>query len=808
MSVELLYTSAPNGLKQGSRGFCTVLSTQGMPVNLASRLELLSGYRHIFPPQDAQANLNPVAWSHVSLTMAGQVTSILSRIAAYGVDYSGRTNKLAHHVVVGPSERIAAGPAWLLQSPGLMRSEWGGVCETPASGPPIVQANQSARVCETWKSLTGDAGWGGVVAEALVAPAGKPLWVIYRLDQQRSLLELMNESIALLPESQRWQATFSTYYTNLPPEVDCKVRFVVEGTEEASKLASRGSSILLSPGIPLASASAFVESARTGAAIAVPAPAAPATRPAAPTSRPAATIDIESMWDEPENTPLHRTSKVLPPSATLATSLPESPPAIATPPKFKGTVPPAISSRQHKGSKAKLAAMLGVPLILLASVATAWAIFSKSNEVELAKAKPWVEPLNEAPPNHVPPNGDDIGSVDAQTPPPNQLEKTKDRNPETNTGSEEQPSSVGQPQSPQSSASASPTPSASTHDTVPTAGDDPPNMPNDPDDPSARGNGEESVPAEVPTPNNKEDINEADTEETSAPPPTINVPVVFVITVDLKNISCKRSGVTFAVSGFENLSDEVKAIEGELVLDESDESWINVDAVDSSVSQPLGQYAASPSNYLFLSGRKQGKALNDVTIGISKKNDSVYLHLFADSKNNDKEAFTTQLNDSLRTLQSDWGAISDLTKQVFQSHENLKLIGTVRKDLKLASFDNAVTVKKLIEYSSYVVSLEKSWNDFVETKKRMLTGLYGKDENRITQELRPWSDHASRVRAVKERLTDCLKKASDLNGKSKMQIGTLALKSIDSDDEPNQVKLGLAVELRFDFPDAEKQEAN
>lgn len=358
MSVELLYTSAPNGLKQGSRGFCTVLSTQGMPVNLASRLELLSGYRHIFPPQDAQANLNPVAWSHVSLTIGGQVTSILSRIAAYGVDYSGRTNKLAHHVVVGPNERIAAGPARLLQSPGLMRSQWDGACATPPTGPLITQANQAARVCQTWQSLTGDAGWGGVVAEALVAPAGKPLWVIYRLEQQQSLLEMMNEAISLLPEAQRWQATFSTYYTNLPPEVDCKVRFVVEGTEESTKLASRGSSILLTPGVPLTSTSAYVESARTGASITVPASAAPVTRPAA-------MIDIESMWDEPSNTPLHRTSKVLPPSATLATSLPESPPAIAMPPKLKGALPPAISSHQRKGSKAKLAAMVGVPLILV-----------------------------------------------------------------------------------------------------------------------------------------------------------------------------------------------------------------------------------------------------------------------------------------------------------------------------------------------------------------------------------------------------------------------------------------------------------
>ena len=55
MTQELFYTSAPRGLKPGSRGFCTVMSTAGMAKNLADRLEALSGYRHVYPPNDPQA---------------------------------------------------------------------------------------------------------------------------------------------------------------------------------------------------------------------------------------------------------------------------------------------------------------------------------------------------------------------------------------------------------------------------------------------------------------------------------------------------------------------------------------------------------------------------------------------------------------------------------------------------------------------------------------------------------------------------------------------------------------------------------
>ena len=95
MSQELLYTSAPHGLKPGSRGFCTVLSTQGMTAPLASALEGLSGYRPVFPPGDEQHDLNPITWSHVTMAVAGRTSHILSRVAEYGLDYSQRTNKLA-----------------------------------------------------------------------------------------------------------------------------------------------------------------------------------------------------------------------------------------------------------------------------------------------------------------------------------------------------------------------------------------------------------------------------------------------------------------------------------------------------------------------------------------------------------------------------------------------------------------------------------------------------------------------------------------------------------------------------------------
>ncbi|TWU26779.1 hypothetical protein Pla52o_06340 [Novipirellula galeiformis] len=264
MSLELLYTSTTSGLRQGSRGFCTVLSTAGMPVNLASRLETLSGYRHVFPPQDANAETNPICYSHLRVKVGGISSSVLSRISAYGVDYSGRSNKLAHHVVAEAFEQAPAGPAWVLSQKAILREQWDGNNETPPTGPAIPMQNQVPAICQAWKAVMGDAGWGGHVADTFRASAARPLWIIFDLSQNAELLSLLNESIALLPEAERWLTTFSTYYTNLPPEIECRVRCVLAGTEEARLASARGGVIDLTQPQTLTATSPLIELARNG----------------------------------------------------------------------------------------------------------------------------------------------------------------------------------------------------------------------------------------------------------------------------------------------------------------------------------------------------------------------------------------------------------------------------------------------------------------------------------------------------------------------------------------------------------------
>ncbi len=383
MSAELLYTSAPQGLKPGSRGFSTVMHTAGLPSNMASRLESLSGYRHVFAPNHPQASSNPVCYSHLKFVVGSKQVSILSRIADYGIDYTQRTNKLAHHVVLESTELPAAGPAWLISQPGFMRNNWNGTCQILPAGPNVPRADASAAVCHNWQAVMGDAGWGGILADAFLSSDPKPTWVIFELHQSPLLMSLIQESIALLSPPDRWRATFSTYVTNLPPEADCKVRCVLAGSDEARQVAARGKVLLLSRPMTLETSSVMIQLARTGqAARSVPAPL-PAPVPApSPRLAPAPTApdpfendsadfdQFELQLAEPDvpDTPKRR-MPVAPAAPGIANGLKKKR-SVAPPPRLtnkqNSPLPPPHSSNQSVPPL--MMAMIGLLTLMLVVV--------------------------------------------------------------------------------------------------------------------------------------------------------------------------------------------------------------------------------------------------------------------------------------------------------------------------------------------------------------------------------------------------------------------------------------------------------
>ncbi len=347
MSHELVYTSAPQGLKPGSRGFCTVVTTANMARNLMERLESFSGYRHAFMVHEAGAAQNPINYTHYHTAIGGRKYHVLSRIADAGLDYTQRSNKLAHHVALEPGETAAApgGPAWVMAAPGFFVDQWDGQVRTLAAGSQPTPSDRPPKVCRLWKQLIGDAGWAGVLAESALGQ-GSPMSVIFPAGTPT--LELVVEALALLPPERRWQVTFSTYFTKAPAGVDCQWRFVLDGTPEAASLRrdARAAVIDLCRPLERAQGAELVEAARTGVTprrMAVRA-AAPLSRPVTGTQRPTpAAVASDDEADE----------------LTLA---PLSPPS----PARRSAVPPPWQTAKRPKSTLYLLPIAVVGLLILA----------------------------------------------------------------------------------------------------------------------------------------------------------------------------------------------------------------------------------------------------------------------------------------------------------------------------------------------------------------------------------------------------------------------------------------------------------
>ena len=279
MAYEIVYTSSKAGLAAGSKGFCIVGATNGIPPATLKTLESLSGYRHLHPPAGGPHPSNPTVFSHLILPTG---ESILSRKCDAGLDYSGRSNNLSHHFVVTSTEQLAAGPARTMAFPGMMLQQWEGDSRALASRN-VQSASELSGPCSAWQRATGDAGWAGELANTANNGNKSEAYIVF--DEGIDCFPLIDEALSLLPPQDRWQVTFSTFLTALPPNMKCQWRCVMKGSKEYQSMPPHGHIFKFDLTKPLGKApdSALATAARTGnrIAIAVKAPT-PAIVPAKP----------------------------------------------------------------------------------------------------------------------------------------------------------------------------------------------------------------------------------------------------------------------------------------------------------------------------------------------------------------------------------------------------------------------------------------------------------------------------------------------------------------------------------------------
>jgi hypothetical protein len=254
-----------------------------------TKLESLSGYEFCYGISDPRAGQNPVSFVHTTIAAAGETLDVLSRVAYCGPDYSSRANKIAHHVVLRPSERLPGGPGEMLRrlDSTCFRKQW---TSAPCELPPLELASSWAapatpQKAEHWERLTGDAGWAGALAQAFRRDRKTPAFVVFQ--PGADLLALFQESLAVLPPEERWAVCFSTYYTgSLPPDSPCHWRGVVAGSKAALEIARYPAAVVIGLTKPLGDAPGgdFTEAARVGAMV-KPILRAAAVAPASEVSR-------------------------------------------------------------------------------------------------------------------------------------------------------------------------------------------------------------------------------------------------------------------------------------------------------------------------------------------------------------------------------------------------------------------------------------------------------------------------------------------------------------------------------------------
>jgi len=210
MIYELVVTSVPRGLQAGRSGFTTVLRTRGIHPELGNRLEAASGYRHVFAQGDPR---NPQIRSHTIVqTPVGQMC-VLSRIVDAGNDYSGRSNKLAHHLAFDAADvaaRAKSSPAAVLlaaERAAVFQRQWAGEPREQPTAPAAPNVPVEPGPCAAWARAAGDAGWAGVLVDRALKK--EPTWII--APPGVDLVELYAEALALVNYPQRWSISFTTY---------------------------------------------------------------------------------------------------------------------------------------------------------------------------------------------------------------------------------------------------------------------------------------------------------------------------------------------------------------------------------------------------------------------------------------------------------------------------------------------------------------------------------------------------------------------------------------------------------------------
>ncbi|MDP4775770.1 MAG: hypothetical protein NWS11_06690, partial [Opitutales bacterium] len=199
MPLQLVFTSAPQGLTPGRSGYCTVARHRAVPDRLAQLLESVGT-----PHELAEGE----TFTFRTLDAGDRHWFVLSRFVARGLDYTQRDNRLAHHLIFTAEE------AALLAPPAALAARWKGWLAEWTGAPAWLEGEDRPLALEpagalspalTWREVTGT----GAKAAWLVDATSATTVGLRNPPANATLLRLLAESSALIGKA-AWHATFTT----------------------------------------------------------------------------------------------------------------------------------------------------------------------------------------------------------------------------------------------------------------------------------------------------------------------------------------------------------------------------------------------------------------------------------------------------------------------------------------------------------------------------------------------------------------------------------------------------------------------
>jgi hypothetical protein len=207
MAQQLIYTSAARLLDAGRSGFGTVARSKTISPLLVSAIERVSQFSNIRGTERSR-----VIFVHRRMVAGSNRFHILSRIADAGADYTGRTNHIAHHLIVTQEEMARATSVGitpadvLIQFPWLSRWEGNARFLTPEEDVNLATFQPLGR-------QSGRSGWAGMTGNPsharLLSWDGAPRNGILLIPVHADPLALLAEGLAEFG-SQSWSKAFTT----------------------------------------------------------------------------------------------------------------------------------------------------------------------------------------------------------------------------------------------------------------------------------------------------------------------------------------------------------------------------------------------------------------------------------------------------------------------------------------------------------------------------------------------------------------------------------------------------------------------